>query len=169
MTKFLAEFYIAGTPIRQPRQRYRIVKPKGRTPFVQGYVPQSDKVHAWKAIVKTDAQLFIRHNEMEMINFPISIDMVFVMPRPTSRTRKTMPNDRYWHAQTPDVDNLTKAVWDALNGHLFKDDALIVKSTQAAFVAGDGDLPGVAIRVTEAGDIGTWADGMIHEGREQLF
>jgi len=56
----------------------------------------------------------------------VSITIVFDMPMPKSWTKKKkfeligMP-----HTQKPDIDNLTKAVLDGLNGVWFKDDSQV--------------------------------------------
>lgn len=45
---------------------------------------------------------------------PCSLLLICFFPRPTSRTRKTLPNPRFPHAVRPDGDNVAKAVQDAL-------------------------------------------------------
>ena len=51
-------------------------------------------------------------------------EMIFCMPIPKSWSKKKKANPPP-HTSTPDLDNLTKAIGDALNGVLWKDDAQI--------------------------------------------
>ena len=131
-------------------------------------VPKEHKVHAWKACVKTDYRLHSRRVGIARIEFPIVVDLVFVFVRPKSKTRKRSANLRYWRDGTPDIDNLSKAVLDALNEFAWVDDAQIVKFSATKLVAGDGDKSGVAIRIAKAPlPIETWADEMIRAGIHQ--
>lgn len=110
---------IDGEPKPQPRPRaYR------RGQFVGVYNPSN--ADAWKvrcAVVAHDA-----------IGKPfegaVRVALWFMMPRPAShltkqgKPRTTAPTH---HAQRPDVDNLAKAVMDALSGIAFRDDAQVAE------------------------------------------
>lgn len=54
------------------------------------------------------------------LNIPISMQVSFFLAPP-----KSMKNAPKFHVKKPDLDNLVKAVLDAGNGVLFKDDNLI--------------------------------------------
>lgn len=165
----LIQIFIEGTPVAQPRQRHRIAG-KGRKQFVQSYTPANHPVQYWKRILAADFTINTRKSDYEPADGPIIVDLVFALPRPTSKIRKTIPNDRYWLAQKPDKDNLEKAVFDGLNGIAWQDDALIVSGRTDCFVCGDCDLSGVAITITKAPqNVSTWADTLIHEETEKLF
>jgi len=130
------------------------------------------KIHAWKRIVETDVRLAMKAEGVTKADCPIVVWLAFVMPRPKSKTTKLISNLRYWFGISPDIDNLEKAVFDALNGHAWVDDKLICSSYTDCFVAGDGDEPGVAIRVSKAVDpIESWADHLIvqHAKQETFF
>ena len=59
---------------------------------------------------------------------------------------------------------------DALNKFAWHDDALITAGMLEAFIVGDGDRCGVAIRIRKASkDVVTWADHMIRETDMNLF
>ncbi len=67
--------------------------------------------------------------------------MIFYMSRPQSRRKDV------WVPTTPDLDNLEKAVLDALNGVAYEDDRFVVaKNAQKKYIR--RDEPRVCIRVT---------------------
>lgn len=183
----LFECFISGTPITQPRERACVILPSmaelAKAPANPNALwhwlrkackagtrgPGNDhKIHAWKRIVETDVRLAMKAEGLAPADFAIAVDLVFVMPRPKSRIKKTIANLRYWFAISPDIDNLTKAVFDALNKHAWIDDKQIVSADVDCFVAGEGDEPGVAIRVSKAVEvIECWADHLITQRVKQ--
>jgi len=167
----VVELWVDGSPIAQPRQRHSgYVCKKTKRVVVKNYIPDDHPIHQWKRIVLTDMRLMMRQMQMETIDFPIAVDLVFVFPRPTSKIRKTKANHRYWHAQTPDKDNLEKAVLDSLNGVAWVDDAIVCRGETTKLVAGDGDRAGVAMRIRRLAEVLTWADSMINSGQQnKLF
>ena len=60
---------------------------------------------------------------------PLICNILCAMPIPKSWTKARRQDaqqfDR-WHTSKPDVDNLAKAVLDALNGILYEDDSQVV-------------------------------------------
>jgi Holliday junction resolvase RusA-like endonuclease len=58
-----------------------------------------------------------------------------------------MPRER--HTKKPDEDNLKKAVYDALNKMLWRDDSQICESAFEKWIAAGDEQPHVVIRVTE--------------------
>lgn len=63
---------------------------------------------------------------------PLKISITFYMPIPKalSKVKKNtarLESDRWYVTKKPDIDNLAKAVLDALNGIAFFDDGQIVK------------------------------------------
>jgi Holliday junction resolvase RusA-like endonuclease len=64
----------------------------------------------------------------KLIEAPIFLKLVFRMPIPKATTKakmKAILNDEVFHIKRPDVDNLAKAVLDALNDTVIKDDSQI--------------------------------------------
>lgn len=60
---------------------------------------------------------------------PLHVAMQFAFPAPKSATkarRKAIEDGKEMYTKKPDVDNLVKAVLDALNGVAYEDDAQIV-------------------------------------------
>ncbi len=123
-------FEVKGDPV--PKARARTVHKGGRT---WSFTPK--RVAAWEKIVKEEAT---RHFDAPLPG-PIMVVMTFWMDRPASRRAET------WVPTTPDLDNLEKAVLDALNGVAYVDDRFVVsKSSQKRYVR--KDEPRVEVRVT---------------------
>jgi Holliday junction resolvase RusA-like endonuclease len=110
---------IEGEPKPQPRPRaFR------RGQFVGVYNPTN--ADAWKvrcAVTAHDAcgKPFAK---------AVRVALWFMMPRPASHRKKNgalRSSAPAKHVQRPDVDNLAKAVMDALSGIAFKDDAQVVE------------------------------------------
>lgn len=66
--------------------------------------------------------------DFKLIDQPISVDLEFQMPIPKSVSKKKhqLLIDSP-HIKAKDIDNLCKLIFDALNGVVWKDDALIWK------------------------------------------
>ena len=71
------------------------------------------------------------------------------MPRPKNKVWKRKPMPRYWHTKRPDLDNLVKAVLDALNGLAWRDDAQIHTLNISKVVAAGDEQPHVQVRIAE--------------------
>lgn len=80
---------------------------------------------------------------------PLKIEVTAVFPRPKSITWKTKPMPRELHTAKPDHDNVMKAICDALNEVLWKDDSQIAVSHIEMFVASGNEQPHVEISVYE--------------------
>ena len=133
-------------------------------------VPSDHAVHQWKERIREAVCEAMNADNVYQFDarYPIRVDLVFVHPRPKSKTRKTKENHRYWHAQTPDIDNMQKAVFDALNDYAWTDDAIVCVGTVEDITAGDGDRSGVAIRISELPtEIESWADPLIKQDPAQ--
>lgn len=62
----------------------------------------------------------------QLLKGPISVDLEFQMPIPKSiSTKKHQLLINQPHIKTKDIDNLCKFIFDALNGIVWEDDALI--------------------------------------------
>ena len=123
-------FEVVGQPV--PKARARTVRKGGRT---WSFTPK--KVAVWERTVKEEAA---KHFERPLKG-PIQVSMIFYMGRPGSRRKD------FWVPTTPDLDNLEKAVLDAMNGVAYEDDRLVVaKNAQKRYVR--RDEPRVCIRVT---------------------
>lgn len=140
----LISFTVPAVPIAQPRQRHRVISSGGRS-FAHNYTPAKDPVNAFKAAVQLHAAQ--AHTGAPLLG-PLSVRMVFVMPRPKSMIWKTRPMPRVPHTGKPDRDNLMKSAQDALNELLWKDDSQICAGPVEKWIASGDEQPHVEITVT---------------------
>ena len=89
----------------------------------------------------------------EPIDSPIKVFIEFYMPIPTSYSKKKvneiMVECKGKHYKKPDLDNLAKLILDAMNGLVFRDDALICELN---LVKKYSTLPRIEITI-DTGDI----------------
>lgn len=114
--------FVSGEPKGQPRPRATI-----RGKHAGMYDPGTAK--EWKKAVAREWQLL----NCEPFYCAVSVNLTFFMPRPKAHWRASMsikglkPSAPKHHAQKPDVDNLAKAVLDALtDAGAWADDKLVV-------------------------------------------
>lgn len=109
-------FCVDGLPKGQPRPRaFR----RGNHAAV--YNPAT--AEGWKGQVALAAR---EHLPEEPLDEPLYVLLFFRLPRPKRLMRRQDPDDAIWHIGKPDVDNLTKAVLDALTQiGMWRDDSLI--------------------------------------------
>jgi len=113
----MISFTVPGNPVAQPR-----VKARKAGNFIQIYTPDK-KVKPYKEAIKLVAtQAMVGRKPMEG---PLSVAIFFYIDRPKSHTKKQREQD--WHAQKPDLDNLAKAVLDALKEVTWSDDSQIAE------------------------------------------
>ncbi len=138
----IIEFHVETTPIAQPRQRHRIIEPKGRSPFVSNYVPAKHPVNDYKNACRAAAWDAYQGQPLEG---PLRMHLVFVLPRPKNKVWVTKPMPRYRHHGKPDRDNLMKSTQDAMEGVLFKNDSQLCDGTIQKWVAAGDEEPHVEV------------------------
>ena len=126
------------------------------TMFVPGVpAPQGSKValggmamreasaglQAWRMRIGLAANQ-ARHGR-ELYTDAVSVRLSFVLPRPKALAGRQTPPA----AKRPDLDKLSRAVFDALTGTLWKDDSLVVTLMAHKRIAGPAEQPGVEIHV----------------------
>lgn len=122
-------FTVPGVPYAQPRQRSRIATSKSGKQFINNYTPLAAPVNAFKASVAHAAMAVPEH---AFGDAAVSIEMDFHFPRPASHygsgrnSGKIKASAPKFKKGKPDLDNLEKAVQDALTGIVYGDDAQIV-------------------------------------------
>ncbi len=113
------EITIPGTPVAKGRPRigkYGTYTPK-KTAMFESYAG-----YCWAA----------EYGHLKPIESPLDVSIVFYMPIPKSITKKAkeaIEQGKTKHIKKPDLDNMAKAVLDALNGLAYKDDSQIVSLT----------------------------------------
>jgi len=108
-------FTVAGQPVPQPRPR---VSTAGG--FARAYVPGKHPVHAYRESIAAAARGAGLTTTGEVLN--VVIDAVF--ERPKSHMRKAGVKADAPKLPRPDVDNIAKAVLDALQD-VMGDDSLV--------------------------------------------
>jgi Holliday junction resolvase RusA-like endonuclease len=110
-------FTIPGEPVPQPRPR---VSTRGG--FARAYVPKEHPVHAYRKAIAEAADEAGLVAQDEPLN--VVIDAVF--ERPKSHLNKAGVKPTAPRLPRPDVDNLAKAVLDALQD-VIGDDTLVAR------------------------------------------
>jgi len=114
-------FITYGTPKGQPRPRAFAMHGKVRV-----YDPAT--AEGWKSAVAEAARPFLPPSPFEG---PVEVELGFMFARPASHLRvdgSLRPSARVHHLGKPDLDNLAKAVLDALTALGFwRDDAQVIR------------------------------------------
>lgn len=137
----MVSFFIPGDPVPQGRPRACLIG--GR---VVMYDPKTSK--DWKKIVSQVASLYCK----KPFSGALSLELTFWL-RKAKSCKEADPIKR------PDVDNLGKAVMDACNGILYKDDSQIISlSVYKRYACDDGGVlgkiePGVDVTLTTGLDL----------------
>lgn len=135
-------FTVPAVPVAQPRQRHRVMPTGG----VMNYTPAKHPVTAFKATVRMAAQQAYKG---PVLQGPIGIVVVFVMPRPGRLRWKTRPMPRCLHTGKPDLDNLVKSLKDSLTGITWRDDAQIAHENLSKVYAAGDEQPCVHVEISE--------------------
>lgn len=98
-------FSVAGDPVPQPRPR---VSTRGG--FARAYVPAKHPVHAYRAAIAAAAKAA----GVASTATPLAVRIVASFVRPKSHSNRHGLKDDAPALPRPDVDNLAKAVLDAL-------------------------------------------------------
>jgi Holliday junction resolvase RusA-like endonuclease len=132
----LIELAIVGNPVPQGRPRFARV---GK--FVRTYDPKESA--AWKDSIKLQAISLLRDNyaDWQLISGPVNLNCEFYINRPASVSVKKRPEPTV----KPDLDNLLKAVKDALKGIVWVDDSQVTRLSAMKIYSG---TPGVRIAIT---------------------
>ena len=94
--------------------------PKGRPRFYGGHAVTPEKTRRYEKLIRDSWT----HGLIDAED--VIVHMVFVMPIPKSYSKKKQAAlVGASHTKKPDLDNLVKAVLDALNGKAFADDSVI--------------------------------------------
>lgn len=128
---------ILGNPVAQGRPRaFR------RGSFIGMYDPKKSK--DWKSTVARQAV----QQGASMLSGALKMDLIFFMPRPKSLSKKII-----YHTKKPDLDNLVKAIKDALEGICYKNDSQVVESSEKKIYANDHEeTAGVWIKIEAKDD-----------------
>jgi crossover junction endodeoxyribonuclease RusA len=130
--------FVPGTPVPQGSTKGYIVK--GHVNITSA----NEKTMPWRADVAAHVRSVIGPRILFPTG-PLTLELRFVMPRRAAEPKRSTPA----HTRKPDGDKLQRAVWDALTGILYTDDAQVVEWPGGKRTAAIGEQPGVHI---------TWAE-----------
>lgn len=92
-----------------------------------------------------------QHMPADVIEGPVSVDVLAVVSRPQRLLRRRDPDGLIWCTAKPDADNVAKSVLDALKRH-WRDDSQVVDVRCRKVYAERVGLPRVEVRVTMANE-----------------
>jgi Holliday junction resolvase RusA-like endonuclease len=124
-------FTVRGLPVPQGSSRAFAIGGKARI------VSTSAPLSAWRNAIAVAAS-------REMGTHPVfdeslEVNATFLLPRPVS-----VPKGRVYPSVKPDIDKLTRALFDALTGVVWRDDSRVV---QMSISKRYSDTPGVQVSV----------------------
>jgi len=122
---------IEGTPIAQPRHR--------RAQSGHFYIPAAHPIHKWKELIRLISQSEVK----EPTDGYVSLSLEFILPRP-----KSIPDSQLYSKRKPDLDNLIKAVLDALNGVVYEDDRQVYHIEAHKIYEDKINTPGLKIKLS---------------------
>ena len=116
-------FIVYGDPVPQPRAR---ITTRGR--FAHAYTPKKHPIHAYRALVAKEWKTPWVALPRDPFSGPVTVSLVFYLERPASHLKKDgSPKASAPLYPRPDVDNLAKAVLDALtDAGAWADDSQVV-------------------------------------------
>jgi len=123
----------------------------GKTPSGDPRLTYSQTTYAWRGAVTEAATRARTAAQLPTIAGPCSVSIVFSMPRPAGHhgKRGLLPSAPGWPHVRPDLDKLTRAVFDALtDGAIWTDDCLVVALLATKRYADTPDQVGAHITIT---------------------
>ena len=128
-------FFVPGQPVAKGRPRAFKMKNGG----IGTYTP--DKTVEWERSVRSYAN---DEKPQAPYDCPLRVHIQFYMTRPASKPKKAV-----WPTTKPDIDNLAKAVTDAMNGLIYTDDSRICEMVLTKYYEPDSRKVGVRVQVME--------------------
>ena len=151
-------FRVQGPPKAQPRPRAYSPKPG----LIRIY--DCGSARAWKEAVALAAK---PHLPPKPLVGPVRVDIDFFFHRPTRLMRRMDPDGLLPHTAKPDIDNLGKAVLDALkDAGMFCDDSIVFCGFLVKWYCTRTGEPGALVRVYPDVDWQALAVAVAAEGGE---
>ena len=140
------EFFVPGAPIGKERPRAA-----RRGAGVVMFTPE--KTAGYEALVAATAAAALAGDAPthQLLDGPLEavLEMRFPVPASWSKAKRARALAGVeWHTSKPDADNVAKAVLDACNGVVFRDDAQVVMLVATKVFS---DEPGVRVVIRECG------------------
>ena len=143
----IASFWVPGSPQAQPR-----AKASAFGGHVRMYTPDPKRKDGSKP-VGTWRQMLRLHSAGRCpgtpLDCPVKVDIAFYLPRTKMLSRKSSPTNLIPHAVKPDIDNMTKLIYDEMTkAGWWKDDSRICASTVTKSYPAKDSKPGAMITVS---------------------
>lgn len=136
-------FTVPGAPIGKGRPR---VSTRGGK-FAQMYTPE--KTANYEGLIALAAQQEMQKIGHMPILGPVKVYLDIILPVPSSWSKKKQAaalQGQVYPTKKPDIDNVEKALFDGMNGVVWKDDVQAVEVNKCKRY---GDTPCVRVVVTE--------------------
>jgi len=141
------KFRIKAEPIAQGRPRLTTINGQARA-----FDPK--KSRDWKAFIKDVAEKAMYDaGHDKPFDGPILARMRFGFELPKSHHRKRTPRPRQWHTKRPDIDNLSKAIFDACESVVFMNDTQIVRIVADKIICEQGEAPFVVAEFSQLNEL----------------
>lgn len=121
---------------------------KGRPRFANGRTFTDRKTVAYESLVAMSAREALGDLLLEG---PVSVDLLIVLPRPKRLMRKRDPDGFMWAPVRPDADNVRKAVLDGMSAHWRDDKQVCAGGTRKVYAERTGQ-PRVEVTIRELGE-----------------
>lgn len=131
-------FFVPGLPVGQPRQRH--------TKTGHNYTPATHPVQAFRYAVAQAAREATCGKTLPL--YPtgaVTLEVALYFPRPKALQWKTKPWTPLRHTKKPDLDNVLKALKDALKGITWADDAQVARLAAEKWICSAEQDPGVVV------------------------
>jgi len=129
-------FTVPGEPVAQGRPRITTINGRARA-----FDPK--KSRSYKAVVSDRAENAMKCRAPIEGAVDLSVTAYFTCPK--SRHRKRTPRAQEPRVQRPDIDNVVKAIKDAMTGIVWLDDSQVVRLQALKFTAAQGEPPKVEV------------------------
>ncbi len=139
-------FIVDAVPVPQPRHRIGAGFGSGKP---HAYLPKEHPIHVFKAMVALRAREAMTAKGWLPLQGPVSLRLVFVLPRPVWLVWKTKPMPRRLASCKPDLSNFIKGVEDSCLGILYVDDSQVVCLNALKYHAAGDEKPHVEITLQQ--------------------
>ncbi|WP_222671436.1 RusA family crossover junction endodeoxyribonuclease [Rhodococcus erythropolis] len=125
-------FFVPGSPA-----------PQGSKKHIGGgrMIESSAALKPWRNTISTVAHQALKDAGGQLETGAARLNLIFVMPRPKATPKSRTPPA----VKRPDLDKLTRAVFDGITNILIADDSQITKLGASKVIADIGETPGVHI------------------------
>jgi len=143
----MVSFFAAGRPA--PKGSFRVVtQRRGRRLRHPQVLKDSPKTYTWERVVAAQAQQAMRGQAV--LDGPLVVTLAFALPRPKSHFGKRgalLKRAPAYPAVAPDLDKVTRATLDAMEGLVFTNDSRVVDLFLSKRYAPNAESTGCRIHV----------------------